>query len=311
MPISARCRRMVCSVVRVLAAEGFWRNAGEVRRLLPNQDRVSFSAATAALWLSSRRFTWMWVVCGSPRWAIGAHPVVRLQIWPSWITYQTRGSPMTADRKAATSMPVGGDVHGVDGAAGPDPGTVPGAHRVVAVGPRRVPGVTDHAVAAAAASRPAGVDLLAQGDQGRCGIPRDERQGAQHRAGLGRGRHGRRLDTLGGVGNPTAISRAQATDATARVLAARATAIRCPSRIEPAPASLRAASGHHPRAYRGRHAELMQLREKPDLCPIIRALASTARRSCDPARCPGRPSTARRGLPRRYRVRGMPSGGHR
>ena len=89
---------MVCSVVSVLRADGAGRKAGRGEPV-PNQERVSFSAATAAAWLSSRRFTWMCVVCGSPRWAIGAHPVVRLQIWPSWITYQTRGSPTTADEQ--------------------------------------------------------------------------------------------------------------------------------------------------------------------------------------------------------------------
>ena len=47
----------------------------------------------------------MWVVCGSPRWATGAQPVVRLQICPEWMTYQTRGSPITADSRAWTSMP--------------------------------------------------------------------------------------------------------------------------------------------------------------------------------------------------------------
>ena len=68
----------------------------------------------------------------------------------------------------------GGDVDGVDRTACSDSGTVPGADRVVTVGPGRVPGVADDPVAAAAASRPPGVDLLAQRDQRGCGEPRDQ-----------------------------------------------------------------------------------------------------------------------------------------
>ena len=179
----------------------------------------------------------MWVVCGSPRWATGAQPVVRLQICPEWMTYQTRGSPITADSRAWTSMP-----EAVMSMACTAP-------RVPTRGPLPAPTGLWLLVVVACRLSPITPSLmrLRAGQRASTSLRRVTRDGAAYHGIRDRvpstvpdslpGGTGGASTPWAAAGRPAAISSAHAAEATARVLTVRAPAIRCPSRIDPAPAS--------------------------------------------------------------------------